>query len=438
MAFVVAYVSFFQILTSMGTDTVVVREIARHPERPEEVLKGAASLRIALSISAMTAAWVLIPLVVRDSRLIVLGMLYSTILLFSYSTLYVASFNAELRSHVPNTVLGVWSVAYSVIRLGLVALGCGVSEFLAADVVSALVILLLSRWVMRRYSPIRLRLTVDRIRWRFFVGEAWPIAIATWMMALHLRVDQVLLFRWAGPSEVGGYAAEVRISEIWGSVASAFMASVFPLLARDAMTDGDRLQRTSAATYRYLYVFICPIALALAAYPEWFLGLLFGRGFVDAAEPLRILAAAEVFAFSNAVTFTVLFSAGRQRQAAFIAGVSLIANVVMNVGLIPVQGAIGAAVASLASYAVVPFLALCVPQVRWMGIRAFVALTRPIGATAIAGCVLWLVSPGVLVGLLLIVAVYPLALAVTGAIRIADIRLLADALGAQRTAVGPA
>jgi O-antigen/teichoic acid export membrane protein len=413
MTFVVSYLSFFQILTSLSLDTVLIREAARRPAEAAELVSGALTLRFLLSAAAALLAWVVVPAVGGETRLTRLVMLHSGTFLFSFSALYLIRFSIELRGQLPNLVLAVWSIVYTLLRLALVAAGARVVHFLAADVGSAAVVLLLSRWVGARFSGFRPRFLPERRLWAGLLRESWPIALATGLIGLHSRLDQMLLFRLRGAGELGGYSVAVRLAEAWGVVTNVFLVSVFPLLARHSVEGGGRLERTSGLAYRYLYLVICPVSVILVLYPAPLLQLLFSQGFGDAAPALALLGLAEVFVFANAVTYNALFSRDRQREAAWLAGLSAAANAVLNLWLIPGRGATGAALATLASYALVSVLGLLLPGSRALVSLGLRALLRPAAAAAGMGVVLWALRPGLLPGLVLSALLWPVALLAT-------------------------
>jgi len=263
--------------------------------------------------------------------------------------------------------------------------------------------------------------------WRRLLSQGWPIALAGWLIALHFRIDQMLLFRMRGPTELGGYAIAVRMSEIWGVLTNVILTSLFPLLSRDAVDDRDRMERTFGLAYRYLYAAICPVALALVLYPRFVIELLFGPSFVDAAPALALLARAEVFVFTNSVTYNVLFAMDRQREAALVAGASVAANTALNLMWIPPRGATGSAAASLLSYAAVPVIAMGIVPLRRTAAASLVHLIRPAAAIALAGLAIRLLEMEPIPGLVVIALVSPAALIAVGALGRSDLDLLGRA-----------
>jgi O-antigen/teichoic acid export membrane protein len=211
------------------------------------------------------------------------------------------------------------------------------------------------------------------------------------------------------------------------------MVSLFPLLSRYEAEEPSKAEWIVLLAYRYSYLIICPVSLVLIVYPEGVLGALFGSRFSEAGTGLAVLAVAEVFAFSNAVTYNVLLARNRQRETAYIAGGSLIVNVTLNLWLIPKGGITGAAAASLGSYAAIPILALLVPRIRSVGVAALRTLCRPVVAMGMTAAVLWSVSPRPLVGVLLIMVAYPVAAMIVGCFGVKDLRLFAREVVGSRT-----
>jgi O-antigen/teichoic acid export membrane protein len=119
--------------------------------------------------------------------------------------------------------------------------------------------------------------------------------------------------------------------------------------------------------------------------------LLFGRAY-DLAEPaLRILALSLGFAFANNAFIGALSAADRQSSFTWAAGWSLVANLALNLALIPTFGYVGASWATVVTEIV-------------LGVVAWTLTARHIGRVPVVQ-LSWRV---VLAGLIMGVAVFPL------------------------------
>jgi O-antigen/teichoic acid export membrane protein len=122
----------------------------------------------------------------------------------------------------------------------------------------------------------------------------------------------------------------------------------------------------------------------------------------------------------------------RQREAALIAGLSLSANTLLNLAWIPAWGAVGAAAASVVSYATVPLLGLLFPALRWTAATSLTTLVPPAAATLGAGLALLALRPGPIGGGVVIALVYPALLWLLGGFGRADVDLARRALAGRK------
>lgn len=165
---------------------------------------------------------------------------------------------------------------------------------------------------------------------------------------LNLRLDVLLLAALATPRAVGLYAVAVIFAElVW--------------LATDAVATGarerqwgpsgdDAIAATAAAARMSLLVALLTLPLLAVAAPLA-IQLVFGAAFAPATDALwALLPAAVAMAWWRALG-AGLVRFGRPREVTAIALAALVANLVLNVCLIPPLGIAGAALASLGSYA---------------------------------------------------------------------------------------
>jgi PST family polysaccharide transporter len=214
------------------------------------------------------------------------------------------------------------------------------------------------RWTVPGRSPEWLQWFARRSPWLLLSGLAEVI---------YLRIDIVLLERLRGVEEAGIYAVAARLSEVWYMVPVALMGAVFPVLWQ---------RRTDAAAYERSLQgsldLLCGLALLLAVLVQWLgaplVELLFGARFAASVPVLQIHIWAGVFVFMRALLSRWLLAEDLLRFSLVTHLAGALLNVALNLLLIPRYGAIGAAAATVASYAAAGWLAL------FMSAR-----TRPIG-----------------------------------------------------------
>jgi O-antigen/teichoic acid export membrane protein len=214
----------------------------------------------------------------------------------------------------------------------------------------ALALLLLHRWIpectqWRRRSD-RVPLKSDFNEWRH---AAFPFLLATSIAYLNHEVDTLMLGIMIDTDAVGLYRPATRIVGLASFMTIAVGRVMMPIIARLHANGALHVLSkvlTTAARISFLYALIVSAILALAA-PE--LLRLFSSEFTPAADSLRILLLGVVFAAAAPTGYHLLSMTGFQALAARVFFWSLVANISLNLTLIPLFGIEGAAIATAAT-----------------------------------------------------------------------------------------
>ena len=175
-------------------------------------------------------------------------------------------------------------------------------------------------------------------------------------MVLLYRVDILFVNYYAGAANAGYYTVASRLTETLWLIPDAVSLVLFPKLMLSLGDSG----KTVARVLRHVMMMtlVTVVVMALLAWP--LITIVFGREYLNALSALLILLPGVLFATVYKVVSRWFFSEGRPMIASYIALVALIANIALNIVLIPVYGINGAALASTICYAIVGFLSLAI------------------------------------------------------------------------------
>jgi PST family polysaccharide transporter len=188
------------------------------------------------------------------------------------------------------------------------------------------------------------------------LSEGWPLLLSGMAIMLYMRIDVVMLEASGGLGAVGIYGAATRLSEAWYFVPTAVAAAMAPSITAAHQRDPSAY----LASVRRLLCFLTAIALAaavaLSLLSAPIVGALFGQEFASSAPVLAVHAWAGVFVALGVGQGTWNVCEGLTRLALVrtLGGAAM--NIALNVLLIPRFGALGAAVATVVSYAVSAYL----------------------------------------------------------------------------------
>jgi O-antigen/teichoic acid export membrane protein len=234
-----------------------------------------------------------------------------------------------------------------------------------------------------------------------------PAALA--LIAVNFS-DRFFLVHLADLEEVGLYEIGVRIASATVLLLTAFRMA-WPAFAYSIEDDAEA-KRTYAYVLTYLVVAASWLALALGLLAPWLVRLLTQPEFYEGE---RVVAPLAFGGMAYAAYIVMAIGVGRAKRTQFnwvITGFAALVNVVLNLVLIPPYGMMGAAVATVAAYAVM-FAAMT-----WYAQRVFPTpyQWRRV-LTAVAAAVTLLLTGRALGGLVVALALtlaYPLALALLG------------------------
>jgi O-antigen/teichoic acid export membrane protein len=298
-AFIAAAIVLANVLTSFGTDMLLVRDIAASGRLSQ--LAAALALQVALSLGFIALALVAAP-------------------------------------HIPATqVTLAWFFVppgSSVVALAVVLVA---TQFLAAILGGALCTTGITRFWNAWREP---SADIGPL-----VRASAPVALLGLLGMLYQRSSVYLLATIAGPAVTGSFSAALRAVEAAKTGHLAFFGALYPALAQT-----EPRTRGSLRAGRSLWSLVAlavAAAAALSVLADPLIALLYGPAFGSAAGALRILAWTLVPYTVSSYLSLALVAARRERPVteALVGGLAVL--VALNVWLIPAVGLLGACWAML-------------------------------------------------------------------------------------------
>jgi O-antigen/teichoic acid export membrane protein len=229
--YAIAFVGLFSVLSTLGLDNIVVRELVKHPERQNEILGSAFLLKLTGGFFALAVVVTISALLKPDDNLtrLVIAILGFGLIVQSFNTI-----DLWFRSRVASkyTVLSqnssfiLTSVAKVVLILKRASLLAFVIINLAQTILSAIGLIFFFKKKGKSLTQWRPAYSVAVS----LVKESWPLIFAGLAIAVYMKIDQIMLGEMIGKKAVGTYAAAVRLSEIWYFIPVAIASSVFPAI----------------------------------------------------------------------------------------------------------------------------------------------------------------------------------------------------------------
>ncbi|MDY0384090.1 flippase [Trichlorobacter sp.] len=351
LSFAGSYVMLFSALALFGLEALVVRELVNDAANRAAILGTSFLIRLASGVLAYLLAVATI-LVLRpgDSLALLLVALLGSSLLFQASEVVDLWFQSRVASRYTVMVRIAAFLVSSAAKLACVLAGASLTAIAIATAVEALLVACGLVFVYLRKAERLSSWRWDGVRFRSLVRSAIPMVLSGVVLMIYLRIDQVMLGALTSEAEVGFYAAAVRISEVWYFVPAAIVSSLFPRIVELRATDQAQFEQQLQRLYNLLAFLGYAVALPVTLLAPWLVQLLFGSAYQPSAPLLAVLIWAGLFANLTVARNAHFIALDWGRAQLWTASTGAIANILLNLLLIPRYGAMGAAGATCLSY----------------------------------------------------------------------------------------
>jgi len=165
--------------------------------------------------------------------------------------------------------------------------------------------------------------------------------------------DTLLIGYFMVSADVGLYNTALPVVHLLPMALTAIDFLYVPLMTRlYAKNHKDEIRRTYAVLTKWIFAVTLPIFLIFFLFPEATLNILFGHRYVGAALALQILSLGffvHAVLGPNGITLIVM---GKSRYLMWSMIIAVIANIALNIALIPPLGIVGAAIATASAFAI--------------------------------------------------------------------------------------
>ncbi|MDO8480363.1 MAG: flippase [Nanoarchaeota archaeon] len=399
-AYAFAFISLFIVLSSFGLDTFLLKEMARKKEQTLKLLGNALGLKLCATLASYGIASI-IALAIPEAKGI-LGLI-ALVMLHELFTAFNSVFSALFKAHEQNDL-----TVYSITVDKLLALGSAVAAFSISPSVGALLIGLIAGKALS--FLFHLFLASKKVTEIFFLFEwkSWKLilkeSVQYWMSRLfqiiYTQIDKVMLGAMAGFAVTGWYSAAATLIDGLFFLPVIVMYANFPVMSRlFSERSHEDLKRVYRKSLYVLLVLAIPLSVGLWMLSDRVIFFVYHGQFAESAAVLRLLSLLLAPLFINYLIGFLLNAIDRQGLFALSGGMAAIMNVLLNIFLIPLLAAKGAALATIITQ-VVNFA-----FISWLAARngyptAFHRLAwKPLLSASVMGVVLWYLPVMPIVGM---------------------------------------
>ncbi len=355
LSYAISFVGLFAAFATLGLDNITVRELVISPNKKDEILGSTFFLKIFGAILSILLIWITTILISETSynKLLILIIAFSTIFQsFNVIDLY---FQSKVLSRFSVYVQVSTLIISSTLKFLLVIFNFPLLYFAIVTLVETFLIAAGFNIVYRINHQLILKWHFVNLRAKQLLKDSWPLILSGLVIAIYVKIDQVIIKNMMTDKDVGYYAAAVRIAEAWYFIPTAISTSVFPaIINAKKVSEKLYLSRLQKLYDILAWVAIC-ISIPITIFSKDIIKFLLGPDFIQSASVLTIYIWAGVAVFLGVASSQYLINENLTKISFLRTFIGMVFNVILNLILIPKMGIIGSALATLISYSLATF-----------------------------------------------------------------------------------
>ncbi len=232
LAYVLAYIAFFQAVATLGLDGIVVREIARNGSYANTVLGTAFALRLGTGVFCWVVAISYMAWLngIHDDS-VVLTALAGGSLVFQAADTIDLWFQSQSQNR--RTVLAKLAayIVSSGVKIALILSSAPLLAFAAVMVLDVATAAIGLTFAYKRF-PCAQRWRQEADTAQQLLRESWPFMLTGISIIVYMRIDQIMIKEMLGAQQLGIYAAVLPFATIWQVIPVTLNTSLAPFVAR--------------------------------------------------------------------------------------------------------------------------------------------------------------------------------------------------------------
>ena len=376
--YALAFVTLFTAFSTLGLETLSVKSIVHQEEEEGTILYTSLVLRVIGGIFLTFLTSVIIRLVAPNEPLVhLLVMIMSFTMIFKSLEVIEYWIQAHQKSKISSLIRMGAYVFSALLKVAFVLLQGSLVHLALIYMSDALIvgIALVIAYFKNRAS---------RTKWKFkfqyakkILSQSWHLILSGLMITIYMQIDKVMLGSMlSNKEELGIFSAATQIAGMWYFVPMAIITSFKPvIMSKKIINEKDYLK-----SVQLLYTIVAWIGIGFGIFILLFsniiIGILYGPDYLEATNILSVSIWAGTFAMLGTAASTWLVCEGLQKYSTVFVFGGAIANVGLNLILIPILGGYGAAIATLAAQFISNFIIpLFIKKVRYSSIMMLKAFT---------------------------------------------------------------
>lgn len=353
-----AYAALFGPIANMGVNSIIIRDVAAHPEKEKQVVDSAVFLKLFGGAIAFVFA-VLISLFANQTQYEPILVVIATFqFLFYYLEALEVWFLSKHDQKKPVLAGQISFMFTSVLRVVFIFLDFGLAAVLLTYALDSILGGIFVYMYARKYLNFRVsNLVYNKQSILALFKETIPLILSGLGANIYMKIDKVIMPWLTSAFVLGIYSAATRLSELWYFVPYSVSTALSPLIAEAKSKNQYTYEKRVRKSLIIINLVTFAIALGTSLFGKLALDLYAGEQYSSALSALRIHIWSLPFISMGLIIDIWLINERLQKVQVIRTFVTAALNILLNILFVPRFGAVGAAWATTIAYMYPGFIA---------------------------------------------------------------------------------
>ena len=350
-----SYVSFFSVLSGLGLDDYIMKEMIDHKDDQGTVLGSGILLRLLSSAFSLVALYGLLMIVEGNNPIIqALAFLQAINQVFGAFNLIEYWYQIQLRSKTTSIVTTISYLLMTVYRIYILMMQKDIRYFAFTGSLQTLFTAMIIFYLYQKEGGPKLRFSKEIAK--DLVKNSYHFILSSLMVVIFNQTDKIMLKQILNETETGYYSIAANLCNMWPIFLMAIITSANPIIMEAKKHDEEIYKKRVRQCYAGVIYVSAIVSLGITILAPFIINTLYGPQYTRSIYSLQILTWSVLFSYLGVARGAWIVSEGLQKYVKYLTGVGAVANIIINWLLIPSLGATGASIATLLTQIIVNFL----------------------------------------------------------------------------------
>jgi O-antigen/teichoic acid export membrane protein len=347
-SYVISFVGLFSVVSTLGLDAIVMRELVKYEEKRDKLLGSAFFLKFIGAITVFILLSLSTIFVSHEIRVTQLTFIVATSLLFQ--SLNVIDFYFQSKVLAKKIVFSntISLFISSIVKVILIINEAPLEAFAVVIVAdSAITICGLVYFYLNSDLKI-IKWNIDKSIMISLLKDSWPLMLASASFVIFSNIDNLMIESMLNTHAVGVYNASYKLVTLWYFLPGLILGSLMPAMV-SASTKSDVLYKRMQYVASMLIYISLVIPIIYITFSEQLISITYGAEFKESSSILVVLVWVNCLIFYNSCWNRWMIIQNKTKRLLSFHLYTAVFNIIFNLVLIPKYGSVGAAYALLLS-----------------------------------------------------------------------------------------